>query len=96
MTDSKSLTHELQGVADYLRYNDMPSIADVCRQAADEIERLLVENSLMLTESVCERCQRTQAQCCHVCDNIDCGDNTSIAVKTIKKLEAAEAARKES
>jgi hypothetical protein len=40
MTDTKDLTHELQGVVDYLLYNGMPSFAEVCRQAADEIERL--------------------------------------------------------
>jgi hypothetical protein len=39
MTDTKDLTHELQGVVDYLRYNGMPSFAEVCRQAVDELER---------------------------------------------------------
>jgi hypothetical protein len=48
MTDT-NLVHELQVVADYLRYKYRYTFADACVKAADEIERLRAESHVMKT-----------------------------------------------
>ena len=42
-----------------------------------QIARLQAELKLASIESISARCQRTQVQCCHVCDRSNCGDNRS-------------------
>lgn len=53
-----------------------------------EVERLREErDQLRLLPSV--RCDRTHWQACHICERYECGDNTSPAVKEIKRLREA-------
>lgn len=48
------------------------------KDANKEYEKDMRKLSL---ESISERCKRTHFQCCHICEDIECGDNTSKAKK---------------
>ena len=52
-----------------------------------EIERLKRDLQTAQLESISERCARTSMQCCHVCDNVECCDNTSGAKREIRLRE---------
>jgi hypothetical protein len=42
----------------------------------------------LLNNGVSALCRRDQVQICHMCDRVECGDNTNPIVKRIKELEA--------
>jgi len=46
----------------------------------------LVEQDTHRWESISERCRRTHCQCCHICEDMFCCDNTSSGKTIIIKL----------
>lgn len=53
-----------------------------------ENARLREEVTQHYDESISARCFRTQFQCCHICERLDCCDNTSEWAKKYKALRA--------
>ena len=39
----------------------------------------------IMTEPVSERCKRTQFQACHICERVDCDDNTNEGIVKLKQ-----------
>ncbi len=43
---------------------------------------------------VSQYCRETRCQCCHICDDLDCGDNFSEYAKKYKSLRRVSTVRK--
>jgi len=54
---------------------------------ADDIADLRRQLNEAMLLSPAEKCRKFSIKNCHVCENIDCGDNFSPAVKRIRELE---------
>lgn len=52
-----------------------------------DVDKLITELQLASIESISERCSRTHVQCCNICEDMSCGDNTSVAKRRIIELE---------
>jgi len=52
-----------------------------------ENQRLKEELKIAATEPISQRCRRTHLQCCHFCDDPDCGDNTSPLKAKVERLK---------
>jgi len=51
-----------------------------------EVDALKAWIKIAEGESISARCHRTRYQCCHICESITCGDNTSPAATEVKRL----------
>lgn len=57
-----------------------PNIKDLLAEnetLRKKYESIKAINLNLMAMSVSERCSRYHLQCCHVCENLNCGDNTS-------------------
>ena len=60
-----------------------------CMIARFEREQARAEAAKLVNESPSQRCRRLSVQDCHICEDMNCGDNLSAAANRIRELESA-------
>jgi len=59
-----------------------------CQGRLAEMLKLRATLKVAEGEAISDRCHRIRYQCCHICESLTCGDNTSPAVTQARSAEA--------